>query len=78
MKMQESWSYSTWCGKCSIHHAICIYTVWLYEILRFDATIFNNVGDLLTYHVTVWGSTTKFFKSSKYTAWLYFRVYLNT
>jgi len=28
MAMQETWSYSTWFGKCSIHYAYSVLTLW--------------------------------------------------
>jgi len=37
MAMQETWSYCSWFGKCSIHYAYAVF--WLYGILRFDSTI---------------------------------------
>jgi len=36
MARQETWSCSTWFGKCSIHYA---YNVSLYDDLRFDSTV---------------------------------------
>jgi len=41
MAMQETWSYSSWFGKCSIQYAYTVF--WPYHILRFVSTIFNNV-----------------------------------
>jgi len=41
MAMQETWSYSSWFGKCSIQYAYTVF--WPYHILRFVSTIFDNV-----------------------------------
>ena len=40
MVRQETWSYSTWFGKCSIHYA---YVFQLYDVLRFDSTVVIKV-----------------------------------
>jgi len=37
---QETWSYSAWFGKCSIHY---VYSVSTYDALRFDTTVVINV-----------------------------------
>jgi len=73
MAMQETWSYSTWFGKCSIQYAYTMF--WLYDILRFDSTIFIKC----TYQHIM--SEVKQPNSSKVWSILheyYFWVYLNT
>jgi len=36
MMRQETWSYSTWFDKCSIHYAYNVTTLWCF---RFDSTV---------------------------------------
>ena len=40
MVRQETWTYNTWFGKCSIHYAYsyCI-TIQLYDVIKFDSTV---------------------------------------
>jgi len=38
---QETWSYSTWFGKCSIHYAYIVFQ--LYDVVRFGSTVVINV-----------------------------------
>jgi len=43
MAMQDTWSYTTWFGKCSIHYAYIHIVFKLYDILRLDSTVVINV-----------------------------------
>ena len=44
MVKQETWSYSAWLGKSSIHCASHVHIVFqLHDVLRFDSTLVFNV-----------------------------------
>jgi len=47
MARQETWSYSTWFGKCSIQ---CAYNVSSYDVFRFDSTVVIYVLINISYY----------------------------